>query len=1745
MKISRNRFHNRPRRGVLLLVVLSLLVLFVLSGLTFVVVTRQYRRTARQVSVQERMGDPPPNLVDEVFYQVLRDTRISSPTSAISGQALLRDYYGDDFFKGFSTPNPTVLKQHNIDNSVWQRSGGQFIDLVLDANTAIILAPYSDYDDYFSGRVLTFLSGDLSGTSVRIVGSGQVHSTDPNRYLRLLVSQDGHRSAITPEVLSGVEFIVNGRIFNGTGSGLPTAPGATTLTQTDSSLSLPIALLPNNAHRRHSDFLSYIFGGCDEGYDAADFQNMALAWLPPGQAVEDRDTLPSFHRPALINYWFYQLINGGIAANITDLALQTKYMALENELNNVMTEQSHKIAVFEDPELRQLAAGLDGVQGNIDDPPAKLSLAARQALAHFKRQFILRPLRDDHPNFSGSNENFRTLVNNAEVKSLVPSAMWPMWQPSWDVDNDGDGRPDSIWIDAGLPIQSTGSGVNYKPMVSVLCVDLDNRLNVNAHGTMARLDAQQRVHTAKVATGTTSRTPAGLGYGPPEIRLDTLVQNNVQQLTNLFLARHGDDGVPGSVNHDSLARVKMIDEPKQYWQAGLLTSYSTPTDLHGELEHGMDVFGQINFESLDIIKTANSRADSPYEVNLVNPQGSDLLFTVFELEGVLRHYDFDSARMPTRISAFTNVQNNHRLVTTASFDPPVPGVPRGFILDRLRQRILENNNSLTDSEVNTLIFNAPPGKQLIWPGLMMNLPLDINRSIGNGRDDAFDTNLIVDDPIESQIVRKSVADDYVFPEQSWDRSADSNPLQPFDSALPGTFNGKAFHHTNGLGYEQDATLARHLLARHLYVLMMTLIDQPFDALAKSQVARETAQWAINVVDFRDADSIMTPFEYDENPFDGWDFDGRIDGYLDPNGEFQSPDDANTNNQRGVVWGCERPELIITETLAFHDRRTEDRDDDDGSSTTTTDAGNPDGDFDQRLVPRGSFFVELFNPWTSTTSNLPSELYSHDETTNDELGVDLQRLAQQNGATSPVWRLAVTASPGPGDYDSPSELLDPDYEQPEHNPGLLERRIYFINPALSTGLQPPVGTSSRDYAVSPQVSAFGALPKIQQGRYAVIGSPGVRHQHGLETRYESPVGRVTSASEGDATTLQLDSTRRITLTPNNTSSGTSTMVTVNNNFPSGVVPPGMTPVANSTQLNDYRSRRWNNPIPPVAVVIDEPRLSISEPVGGYPQASGQPNAPSDTDVGVADALVTVRDTPLDQDHDVRLLKDRTYHNFKTVHLQRLANPVLPWNTTTNPYITIDSMRCDLTCFNGVTKDPDSNADPATWLTRFRSVQRGDEGRLSNQKREFWSQEPNPTAVSDDVHGNATASTFLSVNAVMDEEDEVANPVVGHNFKYILKHSLGYVNDEYWGTANTPNPSPPTSRAIALEPTVKGDSTFGCLAWNDRPYVSHYELLNVPRTRQSQLLNEFTLIDTTQSPYIGPAARQFGHLWNFFAHDDNDSQTSDHSHRLFDYVRVPSRFVGTEKILNPSAFSQLNNITIGRLSPFNSVSNFREPGRVNVNTIFHPTVWSALTEDNSVPGPDFKQIVRSRRGFGADNAYLPDLDGNSPPTYFANPFRPSGSNNLVPIAALALQDDIDVTMLRPKGSLAEFQNGTANEPLFESKFVITDPGDEVMGIPRDTRNSCFRYEALRRFGNLLTTRSNVYAIWITVGFFEVERVAQDPAHPDGFTLGHELGSDTGDISRHRGFYVVDRTIPVAFEPGKNHNVDDCVLLRRYIE
>jgi hypothetical protein len=108
-------------------------------------------------------------------------------------------------------------------------------------------------------------------------------------------------------------------------------------------------------------------------------------------------------------------------------------------------------------------------------------------------------------------------------------------------------------------------------------------------------------------------------------------------------------------------------------------------------------------------------------------------------------------------------------------------------------------------------------------------------------------------------------------------------------------------------------------------------------------------------------------------------------------------------------------------------------------------------------------------------------------------------------------------------------------------------------------------------------------------------------------------------------------------------------------------------------------------------------------------------------------------------------------------------------------------------------------------------------------------------------------------------------------------------------------------------------------------------------------------------------------------------------------------------------------------------------------------------------------------------------------------------------------------------------------------------------------------MTRLGSLITNRSNVYAVWVTIGFFEVEEAPSnsdfasanggisDPqltelynrVYPEGYAFSREDGVDVGNTRRLRGFYIIDRTKMAGYEPGADHNVENTVRLRRRIE
>ena len=108
--------------------------------------------------------------------------------------------------------------------------------------------------------------------------------------------------------------------------------------------------------------------------------------------------------------------------------------------------------------------------------------------------------------------------------------------------------------------------------------------------------------------------------------------------------------------------------------------------------------------------------------------------------------------------------------------------------------------------------------------------------------------------------------------------------------------------------------------------------------------------------------------------------------------------------------------------------------------------------------------------------------------------------------------------------------------------------------------------------------------------------------------------------------------------------------------------------------------------------------------------------------------------------------------------------------------------------------------------------------------------------------------------------------------------------------------------------------------------------------------------------------YPHLLNFFRSDATERRPRVAPH--FEYLTVPSPFVGTDVWANP----QLAASSTGNAyhPPFNRISNYREPGRINLNTIYDPDVFNALmaggtsTTDPITLQQRWSDFTRSRSG-----------------------------------------------------------------------------------------------------------------------------------------------------------------------------------------
>lgn len=829
-------------------------------------------------------------------------------------------------------------------------------------------------------------------------------------------------------------------------------------------------------------------------------------------------------------------------------------------------------------------------------------------------------------------------------------------------------------------------------------------------------------------------------------------------------------------------------------------------------------------------------------------------------------------------------------------------------------------------------------------------------------------------------------------------------------------------------YEQNPDVAdseRTQLAKDLYQIAKACIGQ----------SKAAAQWAVNVVDFRDADSVCTHL--------------NVDGY--------------------DVWGCERPELLITETFAFHARMTEDSelggwrsDESDkcarqSGATGLIDAewydkadcpdnpgqaevqafctkygltfnprnmssiielmnrvrnNNSDGiaDLDQVYKPESGLFIELYNPWLSAEKQeaTPSSEYKNG-------GVPLG--SSGGSMVDSAWRIAVAGGVANGGGTTNTWAED----QREKN-YTLDRVLYFGSSAPQTGSFTYKTNSS--YCVKP-------------GQFAIIG----------------PAGNTFLARNEDSGA----GARPITITNG------STTVKFDNATYSNVCAIGVPDCGKA-------------------------RFSVTD-IGEYTD-------PVDNN----GMLTTPRDKPYDSDNPSRwtnlpgcgnhgLGEDFEQGGYRIVYLQRLANPYKAYNATTNPYITFDQMPVDLYSYNGrqnkfadyKTLDKGQKASDADELAYkhadvfIKSRQRGETQAFAGSTcANFWTAEKIPGQT------NKTASSKLSLSTQGTGRGAVIAAV-----KTNFYHSMNRFEPRFYELVST------NIGTTGTQPTLPSYKSAAPYYFPNRPFNSVIELMLVPQVSAYELTSSANAIDKPSSAELSSTSLP-KYLHPESGCIDFLSETSSAS-KIFDYVRVQTPFVVTPMNVNTFVVNDNNESVHASAAPNGYRWSFREPGKININSISHPAVWAALL------GAKTENEVNNIAGLTA-NMYT---------DYWGKIFTESHGT-------------------RPRTFGASNANYiAANYPIFKMNCTTKESQSAAYNV-------YFQTQLMQRLSNLTTTRSNVFAVWITVGFFE----------SNGTTVGKEYGLDTGSRQRYRAFYLIDRTRPVGYSPGMRMNADKTIILRRYL-
>lgn len=270
-------------------------------------------------------------------------------------------------------------------------------------------------------------------------------------------------------------------------------------------------------------------------------------------------------------------------------------------------------------------------------------------------------------------------------------------------------------------------------------------------------------------------------------------------------------------------------------------------------------------------------------------------------------------------------------------------------------------------------------------------------------------------------------------------------------------------------------------------------------------------------------------------------------------------------------------------------------------------------------------------------------------------------------------------------------------------------------------------------------------------------------------------------------------------------------------------------------------------------------------------------------------------------------------------------------------------------------------------------------------------------------------------------------------------------------------------------------FDWLVHLDRQLSSPMELLMVSGYKPSELLHTFVDSSGNAQKHLAPWYDQSSRLY-----------------RVFEFLETKNRATG---------------MAVGG----------RQPGKININDIWDVETFLALC-DPQVSGTANTSLTQASNNYNRTdviNAYNALMSLRSPGT--------DGSGNHVPGNA-ADRPFLPLGMGAYPAADSQFKCGsgvTDNVGINDTFLRANANGGtattaRLLQVTSGSSHPYVQNQLMAKIFNHVTTRSNVFAVWLTVGFFDVNDDTVQPVK-----LGDELGKSQAQNIRHHMFAIVDRS------------------------